>query len=541
VALREVLAQFNIEVNDEQLVGLEKKLGTTQDKLAGFGRMLGAGLVFRAIKGFISDAAASGAQIERLSARLGIGTGDVQRFGYMAGQSGVDMEAAARAATFLEKSVGLAAEGNKAASLEFARLGVSVKDSSGHTKNFKELLPEVAEGISKLGDRGLQTEATVKLFGRAGAALLPMLLQGADGVSALSKEFDDLGIEVKGPALKNLEKLQKQFDANKMKMAALGMEVVNRLAPALMKLASGNVVMKLKDLAEHTRFVEMAMGGLALAATAMAVPALAKFGAQLGSLVAANPAVTLAIAGIVLLALALEDIYSFSEGKDSFTGDIITKWFGGPEEARKKAEELRAIIKSVNDALHSVGVDGVGDAFGVVIRSFTEDLKFLANMAGDIAKAIKASFHGDFSLLGNLGKTWDSRVTEATNNIYKDAPKPGAADGTASWNGMTGAGNPNPPPPPADTSAWNGMAGGASPIALPGGWSLPSAPAGPSYAGPMARPQDAPVQQTVTNTITVNTQPGADAPGIAKQVGREVSSTMKDNAAHLAAVQTGGR
>jgi hypothetical protein len=248
--------------------------------------------------------------------------------------------------------------------------------------------------------------------------------------------------------------------------------------------------------------------------------------------------VTLAIAGIVLLALALEDIYSFSEGKDSFTGDIITKWFGGPEDARKKAEELRAIIKSVNDALHSVGVDGVGDAFGVVIRSFTEDLKFLANMAGDIAKAIKASFHGDFSLLGNLGKTWDARVAEATNNIYSNAPH-GAADGAAPWAGMTGQGA--PPADPVDTSAWNGMTGGASPIGLPGGWALPSAPAGPSYAGPMARPQDAPVQQTVTNTITVNTQPGADAPGIAKQVGREVSSTMKDNAAHLAAVQTGGR
>jgi hypothetical protein len=538
MALREILAQFSVSVDDERLVGLQKKLENTQNRLETFGRTLGAGLVFRALKGFVEDAAAGGAQIERLSARLGIGTSDVQRFGYMAGHSGVDMESAARAATFLEKSVGLAAEGSKGASAEFARLGVSIRDSSGHTKSFKELLPEVAEGIKGLGDRGLQTEATVKLFGRAGASLLPMLLEGADGVASLSKEFDSLGVEVKGPALKNLERLQKQFDANSLRMKALGMEVVNRLSPALMRMVNGSVITELKDLAEHTRFVEFAMTGLAIAAARMAAPAIAKFGAQLGALVAANPAVTLAIAGIVLLALALEDIYAFTEGKDSFTGDIITKWFGGPEQAKKYAEEMRAVIKSVNDALHSVGVDGVGDAFGVVIRSFTEDLRFLAKMAGDIGKAISASFHGDFSLLGNLGKTWDARVAEATNNIYSNAPH-GAADGAAPWAGMTGQGA--PPADPVDTSAWNGMTGGASPIGLPGGWALPSAPAGPSYAGPMARGPEGPVQQSITNNINVQTQPGADAPGIAKQTSRGVSDVMKDNAAHLAAVQTGGR
>jgi hypothetical protein len=543
VALREVLAQFNIEVDDAQLAGLEKKLGTTQNKLAGFGRMLGAGLVFRAVKGFISDAAASGAQIERLSERLGIGTGDVQRFGYMAGQSGVDMEAAARAATFLEKSVGLAAEGNKAASLEFARLGVSVRDSSGHTKNFKELLPEVAEGIKGLGDRGLQTEATVKLFGRAGAALLPMLLEGADGVSALSKEFDDLGIEVKGPALKNLEKLQKQFDANKLKMQALGMEVVNRLAPALMKLASGNVVMKLKDMAEKTNMVEMAMGALAVAAGVRAAPAMLKFLATLN----ANAGSMLLIGGLVLLAIALEDIYGFTQGKKSLFGEWFKANFGD-EEAQKTAKEWGETLHGMALYLQEINVVDFGSGLAVGIKTLMAALKALGGALRDTVYLMGelmavADGDGDFSeikrVVGNFGKNFDNIGKEGwggDKNMVtladgRRVSKQGAVEDGDSQD-MDRALTTKKRTDTADaTELDQGIGLSKLTAPAPRGWSTNP------YDAPRPNMGNAPI----TNNVTVNVPPGTDGKGVGKATVREMQDFQRDNSAHLAAVQTGGR
>ena len=111
---------------------------------------------------------------------------------YQAKLAGVDAGELDKNLMRFNANLGKAASGAGEQAKIFEKFGVSVRNSDGSVKSMNEVLPEVADGFSKLGSVAEKTEAATALFGRSGIKMVQMLEQGGD---ALKEAFNSTAID----------------------------------------------------------------------------------------------------------------------------------------------------------------------------------------------------------------------------------------------------------------------------------------------------------------------------------------------------------
>jgi len=187
-------------------------VGTVLDKLGPLGAKLaatagvlaGAGLVAYEFAHEMGELAVS---IQNTSLRMGLSTKEVGQFTFAAKLAGSDigtLEGAMR-----KLSLGLAdssADGEKART-GLARLGVSARDASGELRPTNDIFLDISQGLAGMGNAAERNAAAVKIFGRAGIDLIPVLMGLSENV-ARAKSLD-LGIDEK--TIQQLEGAHKEL------------------------------------------------------------------------------------------------------------------------------------------------------------------------------------------------------------------------------------------------------------------------------------------------------------------------------------------
>ena len=154
---------------------------------AGVG-LMGAGAAILAPLGLaVREYAKTGSELKEMSERTGIAVETLSELKYAASQTGASMEDLEKGIRMSQKVLG-SSLGAKA----LAGLGIDAA-------KLKALSPEeqfiaLAEHISKIPDQADRASAAMKLFGRGGASLLPMLNQGREGIAKLREEARRLGL-----------------------------------------------------------------------------------------------------------------------------------------------------------------------------------------------------------------------------------------------------------------------------------------------------------------------------------------------------------
>ncbi len=121
--------------------------------------------------GKLNDMAMStGATVEQLSALRNV-----------AELSGVSLDDAGKGLQRLSKNMLEAATGNKDAAAAFKAFGVSITDSNGALRDSGQVMQDVAKSIAGLSSPTERVAAAQLAFGKAGAALVPMLMDMAKG------------------------------------------------------------------------------------------------------------------------------------------------------------------------------------------------------------------------------------------------------------------------------------------------------------------------------------------------------------------------
>lgn len=148
-----------------------------------------------ALKGAIDNADRMG----EMAQSLGISVEALSSLGYVAKMSGTDVETLSVGLKKLAQNMLAVAEGTGGtASSAFQMLGVNVKDAEGNLRSSDQVLIDIAEKFSKMEGGALKTATAVRLFGKSGADLIPLLDQGRAGIAALTAEADRLGITISG-------------------------------------------------------------------------------------------------------------------------------------------------------------------------------------------------------------------------------------------------------------------------------------------------------------------------------------------------------
>lgn len=195
------------------------------------GGVLSAGIVGSAITNAAKNAIKLGDDLQKAAQKAGIGGKAMSELAYAAKLADVEVSGLSTAIKKMQVSLSEAGSGSKAPLQTLDALGLTFE-------KLQKMKPEdqfalIGDRISKLKDPADRARAAVEIFGKAGADLLPLFADGAEGLAKLRNEAEKLGFSFDDAQLKKLadaDDAMKRLDAS---WNTWWLTITSKVAPAL--------------------------------------------------------------------------------------------------------------------------------------------------------------------------------------------------------------------------------------------------------------------------------------------------------------------
>lgn len=511
-ALRVLTAMFDIDTGKAVtgLKQLDAGISSAKGALTTLASSVIGAFSIGAFKHFITDQIELGSKINDTAEKLGVGTDELQQFQYAAKLVGVEAEGAGAGLNFLNKNMGAALEGNKEAVETFAKLKVSLKDGQGNVRELGDVIPELADAFEGMGSAQERTAMAMKIFGKQGAALIPLLKEGSGGLREMYDEFQALGGGMQDDFIKQADKAGDEIDKLKFAMTGLKSRIAVAVLPSVIDFTK-----KLQSVAVYaiklTKETNIVKEGLALLGAVGAVAGLkaalgwAKFfgifpkgNAGILKTLASMGYIGLIIAAVAALALIFEDLFVGISGGNS----IIRKWLNetlGVEDTNALFAQLGQIVDQIKGSFANMSpaVASLVKMFAGIVVSpyFVATIEFIVRLLGSMVALLVAAARAAGNIVTGDFKGAGKAVDEGGDAVFGK-------------NGFFGE------------NAFK-----------------PYAPAAPTVGAPGGAPSNVQIDNNAKTIINVN---GAGDPA---EVGSRVASfqrdTQNENAAALAALAVG--
>lgn len=340
-----------------------------------------------------------GDQTERMQHMLGLTADQIEGFRYIAGSSGQSVEALSLGMQRLGYNAERAISGSKMEADAFKRLGVSIKDAHGNTKDYETLLEDVANSFSKHADGIEKNALAIQLFGRAGLQMIPALDRGSEEI----KNMEQRALYLSG-SMENATKAQVEFHQSTVDMdtamQGFASELFREFEPAINEVLQQTVelIAGFRAWMQDSYDTAGAMRVLAFAAdvVAAAVMTLIQLFRDLWDL--ASAVVNSLGDSLNGIGTQMEDVFTANWdklAKDSHaTAELVGQdWSKAWDDASKSSQTYADNIKKMFDAtIHpplEVTVGG-GDGKKGAYAGPT-DMAALAKAAQDAAAKMKAA------------------------------------------------------------------------------------------------------------------------------------------------------
>ena len=480
--VRELLTSFGIKADKKGFNDVNSGLNGIVSLAKGAVAAVAAFGAVRWVQGIVEQTVALGDRFNDLSQRTGISATTLQKFDYAAKMTGANLSDVETGLRKLQIAQSNAASGNAAAAKEFKNLGISIKGSDGKLKSSTDLIFDVADKMQGLKSDSERTAIAVKLFGRSGTTLIPMLKEGGKSIKDMMQEMEDLGavmgddlvsasdefgdqqIRINAalqgvkntitkallPKIKELtDKFIRWWKVNKDIVKQKVEKVFNRIADSVRETidAVSNALIFIKDLVSRLSPLQK---GILLVAVALFV---------LNKIIKSGPiGKFLLIVSAILL--VLEDWNVFLKGGNSLIGDIFKKlkdWtgldFAGPVKEFAKgiaelakdpkpfdwgayfgemwsvtkeylsaaADEWKNILQGVWDWIYSVFV-GSNPIMTWIRESFAACLSFVESIV-TVMSAIPAFLVGMWDSPREAWNNFKNTVGESISDFVEKAKK----------------------------------------------------------------------------------------------------------------------
>lgn len=197
-------------------------------------------------------------EMGKMAQRIGIPVEQLSGLRLAADLSGVSMENLGVAVGRLSRSMSEIAGGaTNTASRAFVALGISVKNADGTLKTSSQVMEEVADRFRSMQDGAGKTALAIAIFGRSGAAMIPMLNQGAAGLREAREEAEALGLIISRQTAAAAEAFNDNMRRLGLVTQGVALQLAADLAPALAVL-TGRMV----DAAKEGNVVRAAADGI---------------------------------------------------------------------------------------------------------------------------------------------------------------------------------------------------------------------------------------------------------------------------------------
>jgi hypothetical protein len=208
---------------------MTRAFGSANAAFAALGATLGAGAFAAGLKNVIDTAD----QLGKMSQKVGITVENLSALRFAAQLSDVEMGSFEKGLKKLAATMFEAATGSKEAVALFKGLNVEFESTPGKLKPTDTVLLGIADKFKGMADGAVKSALAVKVFGREGLALVPLLNQGAGGVQKLKEELEKLGGVFTGEMAQKAEQFNDNLKTIGVASQKLKIEMANNLLPGL--------------------------------------------------------------------------------------------------------------------------------------------------------------------------------------------------------------------------------------------------------------------------------------------------------------------
>ena len=341
-----------------------------------------AGDIYNAVRaaarGLTSLLGGVGDEFDKMSARTGLSSEALSEFAHAAEMSGASISDVEGAMRSLASQIVAAQSGSSRAEKAFQILGVSVEQIAA--LNPEQQFDAIARAISAISDPTERAGAAMRIFGAAGANLIPLFSQGPDGLAKLRQEARDLGVSVDSTTAKMGASFQDATTRLKTAFQGLGLTIARAVTPALIDFANvaSRALSAVIKLAEEHPNLTLGLTAATAAVGAMAssvfiatnawtvmtgaVASVQKALTALNLSSLANPWVLLAaaigaaVAAVIAYRKAVSDLPKFS--KDA--ANNLEEQRSQDQQARADLDRLRTLQKISRE--HQLSNEEIGEA-----------------------------------------------------------------------------------------------------------------------------------------------------------------------------------
>ncbi len=405
-----------------------------------------AGIGF--LKNMVTMAADAADRIDDLSMQTGIAHERLSGLAYQAKLTGSNLEGAASSIARLNKNMAESVNETSRQAKAFGAIGISVKDVDGNLKSTDKMISELADKFKSYADGPEKAALAQELFGKSGAAMIPLLNEGSVSLQKMQDDVNKYGVVTKDVA-KLTSDFNDEQDRMKMMLQGVMLSITASILPALSGMSDA-----LAWLIDNAEGVKAALVGL------LSVISVFSFSPVIAGLTAVTKAVLTFTAALLtnpvfLFAAAIgaagAALYYFRDATIEI-GDTTTSiseialgaWvsvkngFGavadyvsdaGSRMANNFGEVGVVIVDVFNHTLAFVknfinAVIGLFVGFGKVVYiiadaildTFKSSFDGVRNLAVSLWDGIKKVFQGDFSFSA-FSEAFKKEGTEAINFI----------------------------------------------------------------------------------------------------------------------------
>lgn len=232
-------ANASISKTDSKAESLAKKFASGATTVAKWGTAIAGAstLVGGALLGVANSSASAMDEIDKMSAKIGISKKGYQEWKYVLGQNGMEISNLQSGMKTLVAQMDGASNGTKSAKENFAKLGVSIYDSTGKMKDQETVMSEVLFSLADMENGTEKARLATELFGKSGSEMMPMLNNGSESMAELTARAHELGLVVSDDAVSAGVTFGDTMDDLKQSFGMVVTNIGNNLIPIFQKIA----------------------------------------------------------------------------------------------------------------------------------------------------------------------------------------------------------------------------------------------------------------------------------------------------------------
>lgn len=277
---------------DRQADLVEKRSKTMTDRVnaqfsllgSKLGKTLVGGAAVLGIERFVSSLVKTAGDIKDTSEAIGVGTDQLQEWGALAAQNGIDQETFNGALDKFAKRLGEAALQGGQALKNFQSLGVNVKGS------VSDAFYQFADAVANTKDQQQKVQLVTDAFGKSAAKLTPIFSLGSKEIQRQGDELKRLGLIILEGPLDKIDQLGDAWTDLKRQFQAIGGNILGGALDGLQDVV-GDI--KSQEFQTAMKNFATSMGQVAGWVVKMGpyIPALASIatGAKIGGRIAGLP------------------------------------------------------------------------------------------------------------------------------------------------------------------------------------------------------------------------------------------------------------